>query len=148
MKRIISGKVSFLWGKTGVYQVDYLTSAGQKILDRLRLHSQERLKMQLGQVLSFCLLTWSLVQVTPFGACCLFFFFFNQFPCFHQTLSLKDVIKVRALALLRYHFEVLIVLLLIVIGVYLMQFSSDPFCGIQGSQLRLTFRSVALFISF
>ena len=33
-KWIISGKVTFLWEKAGVYMVDYLTSAGQEIPDR------------------------------------------------------------------------------------------------------------------
>ena len=30
---IVSGKVTFLWGKVGVYHADYLTNADQVILD-------------------------------------------------------------------------------------------------------------------
>ena len=32
-ERIISGKVTFLWGKAGVYVVDWLINAGQEIPD-------------------------------------------------------------------------------------------------------------------
>lgn len=33
-KKIISGEVTFLWGKAGVYLVDYLTHLGQEIPGR------------------------------------------------------------------------------------------------------------------
>lgn len=84
MGTFIDGRVSdkeredhhiFLWGTQGVCQTDYLTTADQKIPDwmALRWHSPEKLKLQLGQVLSLGLLTQGLAQVTLFRAWCLFF---------------------------------------------------------------------------
>lgn len=75
-KGIVSGKVSFFWGKGRICQAGYLTSAEG--------HIPSEVKLQLGQVLGLGLLTWHLAQVTPFWAC-LFFnnknWFFKQEIC-------------------------------------------------------------------
>ena len=65
--------LSFFGGWMGsVRQVTSLLLTGKFQTDWLRLHSWERLKLQLGQVLSLGWLPWGLAQATPFGACCFF----------------------------------------------------------------------------
>lgn len=72
----ISGKVTFLWEKVvmGRYSADtslVLTRYFQT--DSLEVHSKERLKLQLGEILSLGLLIWGLAQVIHLGP----IFYFN-----------------------------------------------------------------------
>ena len=66
----------FLWGmeKWASYQwITYFCCPGKSRWTGIRLQTWEEQKLQEGWDLSLGLLTWGLVQVTPFGVCCLYF---------------------------------------------------------------------------
>ena len=67
---IVSGKVTFLWGTAGVYEVDYLNTADQTIADRLEITflGEDETAIRLGIKSQFG--DVGLVRVTPVGASC------------------------------------------------------------------------------
>ena len=67
---IVSGKVIFLWGTAGVYEVDYFTTADQTIADRLEITflGEDETAIRLGIKSQFG--DVGLVRVTPVGASC------------------------------------------------------------------------------
>ena len=69
---IVSGKVTFLWGTAGVYEVDYFTTADQTIADRLEITflGEDETAIRLGIKSQFG--DVGLVWVTPDGASCVF----------------------------------------------------------------------------
>ena len=69
---IVSGKVTFLWGTAGVYEVDYFTTADQTIADRLEITflGEDETAIRLGIKSQFG--DVGLVWVTPVGASCVF----------------------------------------------------------------------------
>ena len=69
---IVSGKVTFLWGTAGVYEVDYFTTVDQTIADRLEITflGEDETAIRLGIKSQFG--DVGLVWVTPVGASCVF----------------------------------------------------------------------------
>lgn len=70
---IVSGEVTFLWGKAGVCQADYLTSADQVTSDWLKVTFLRESETTIRLDVKSWFGDMALAQGTPFWACCLFF---------------------------------------------------------------------------